>query len=91
MKIGPGRAKHIAPLVRAAVQAQIDCWRFQGEIEQQIGVYFRNMEQAIQDWAAAGDPKTITEQDVQALIGGLDIEVMQRRTKRKQQDDSISS
>ena len=74
MKIQLVTAKEIVPLFRAAVRSQIESWHFESQIEETLGVYFRNMELAIQDLAAAGDPETIDEQDVQALIECLKVE-----------------
>lgn len=75
MKITAAQVQEITPLVRAAVQLQIASWRFQGQIEQMLGIYFENMEMAIADLAAAGDPATIQDEEVQIMIKGLRIEL----------------
>jgi len=75
MRITPAQVKEITPLIRAAVQLQIECWYFQSETERKLGTYFKNMEQAVADLAAAGDPETIGDEDVYALIQYLEVEL----------------
>lgn len=74
MRLTAAQAKEITPLVRLAVQRQIECWGFESQIEHDLGVYFKDMEQGIADLAAAGEPETIDDHEVQALIEGLEIE-----------------
>lgn len=83
MKIPDRQAKEITPLLRAAVQSQIECWRYQGEIERNLGVYFKNMERAVQDLAAAGDPEAIDGREVQETTASLEVEsVTSNRARR---------
>lgn len=74
MKITAAQVQEITPLVRAAVQLQIASWRFQSQIEQTLDVYFENIEVAVADLAAAGDPAIIQDEEVQFVIEGLRIE-----------------
>jgi hypothetical protein len=75
IKITTAQAKEITPLVRAAVQLQIECWYCQSEIERRLGIYFKDMEQLVADLAAADDPEKIRVEDVHEFIEGLKVEL----------------
>lgn len=74
MRITTAQAKEITPLIRAAVQLQIECWYYQSEIERRLDIYFEDMEQLVADLAAADDPEKIEAEDVHAFIEGLRVE-----------------
>lgn len=74
MTITATQLEEITPLVRLAVQRQIECWGLESQIEHTLGTYFKDLEQGIADLAAAGEPETIDDHEVQALIEGLEIE-----------------
>jgi hypothetical protein len=74
MQITLERAKMVTPLLRAAIQMQIECWEFQRQIEQRLGICFKNTELTIQDFAAAGEPEMLDDQEAQAFIESLEVE-----------------
>lgn len=74
MRITRAQAKEITPLIRAAVQLQVECWYYQSEIERRLGIYFKDMEQLVADLAAADDPEKIQAEDAHALIESLKVE-----------------
>lgn len=74
MRFTAAQVRETAPLVRLAVQRQIECWDFESQIEHTLGIYFKDVEQGIADLAAAGEPETIDDHEVRALIEGLEIE-----------------
>lgn len=71
MRITAAQTEEITPLVRTAVQLQIECWFYQSEIERRLGIYFKNMEQAVKDLAAAGDPEKIGYLDMMMFAPSL--------------------
>lgn len=74
IRVTRAQSQELTPLVRLAVQRQIECWEFESQIEGTLGAYFQNLENVIADWAAAGDPETISDEDVLVLIQGLKVE-----------------
>ena len=74
IRITKAQSQELTPLVRLAVQRQIECWEFESQIEGTLGAYFENLEDAIADWAAAGDPEKIEDQDVIVILKGLRVE-----------------
>lgn len=75
MRIEKAQAREITPLFQAAVRLQIECWALQSEIEETLSTYFKNMEQAVADWAAASEPETIQDEDVRFIIENLEVEL----------------
>lgn len=73
MKLTKSQKEAILPLLQAAVQAKIDCWDSQRQIEGVLGKEFDNMEAGIEDLAIGCDGgDMVSAKDVQKYLDGCE-------------------